>query len=79
MAYSFGVPNIAVWIQHILSGLLLLYIGYIGVTTGNISKLMSLLLVIFGVLAATYHAHLWYYNSKKKKKVKKKNLDNEYL
>jgi len=33
---------------------------------------MSLLLVIFGVLAATYHAHLWYYNSKKKKGKEKK-------
>ena len=54
MAYSFGVPNIAVWVQHILSGLLLLYIGYVGVTTGNISKLMSLLLVIFGHLLAKF-------------------------
>ena len=66
MKYHFGVPGIAVWIQHILSGLLLLYIGYQGLTTGKISKNMSLILVVVGVLAALYHLHLWYYNSKNK-------------
>ena len=71
MNYHFGVPGIAVWIQHILSGLLLLYIGYEGLSTGKISKNMSLILVVVGVLAAAYHAHLWYYNSKHKKKHKK--------
>ena len=65
--YHYGVPSMAVWIQHILSGVLLLYIGYEGLTTGKISKNMSLILVVVGVLAALYHAHLWYYNSKDKK------------
>jgi hypothetical protein len=65
--YHFGVPGIAVWIQHILSGLLLLYIGYEGVTTGKISRNMSLILIVVGVLAALYHAHLWYYESKEEK------------
>jgi len=65
--YHFGVPSMAVWIQHILSGVLLLYIGYEGLTTGKISKNMSLILVVVGVLAALYHAHLWYYDSKDKK------------
>ena len=65
--YHFGVPSIVVWIQHIISGVLLLYIGYEGLTTGKISKNMSLILVVVGVLAALYHAHLWYYNSKDKK------------
>ena len=67
MDYHFGVPGLAIWIQHILSGLLLLYIGYEGVTTGKISRNMSLILIVVGVLAALYHAHLWYYNSKKEK------------
>ena len=67
MSYHFGVPGIAVWIQHILSGLLLLYIGYQGITTGKISKIMSLILIVVGVLAALYHLHIWYYNSKNKK------------
>mgnify|MGYP001340104386 FL=1 len=67
-SYHFGVPSIAIWIQHILSGLLLLYIGYIGVSTGKISKNMSIILIVVGVLAALYHAHLWYYNKKKNSK-----------
>lgn len=62
-SYHFGVPYMAVWIQHILSGILLLYIGYEGLTTGKISKNMSLILVVVGVLAALYHAHIWYYHS----------------
>ena len=66
-SYHFGVPSIVVWIQHILSGLLLLYIGYVGVGTGKISKNMSIILIVVGVLAAIYHAHLWYYNKKHKK------------
>ena len=64
--YHFGVPAIAIWMQHIVSGLLLLYIGYVGVSTGKISKNMSLILIVVGVLAALYHAHLWYYNKKNK-------------
>ena len=50
--YAFGIPGIVVWLQHIITGLLLLYIGYIGVTTGKISTNMSLILVVTGVLAA---------------------------
>uniref|UniRef100_A0A6C0BSK9 Uncharacterized protein n=1 Tax=viral metagenome TaxID=1070528 RepID=A0A6C0BSK9_9ZZZZ len=64
--YHFGVPEVAVWMQHIVSGALLLYIGYVGVNTGTISKNMSLILIVVGSLAAIYHAHLWYYNKKKK-------------
>ena len=64
--YHFGVPAIAIWMQHIVSGLLLLYIGYVGIITGKISKNMSLILIVAGVLAALYHSHLWYYNKKNK-------------
>ena len=64
--YHFGVPSLAVWVQHILSGLLLFYIGYIGVSTGTISKNMSIILIIVGLITALYHAHLWYYNSMEK-------------
>ena len=62
--YHFGVPVTAIWMQHIVIGLLLLYIGYVGVNTGEISKNMSLILIIVGVLAALYPAYLWYYNKK---------------
>ena len=65
MEYHFGVPGILIWITHILSGLILLYIGYVGVNTGKISKNMSLILIVEGTLAALYHAHIWYYKSKK--------------
>ena len=65
MEYHFGVPGILIWITHILSGLILLYIGYVGVNTGKISKNMSLILIVEGALASLYHAHIWYYKSKK--------------
>ena len=75
--YAFGVPGIAVWIQHIVLGILLFYIGYVGVTTGEISTNMSLLLIISGSLGGLYHLHLWYYVHKKNQKKENQKNENE--
>jgi hypothetical protein len=66
--YHFGVSGLTVWVTHILLGLLLSYIGYSGVGNGKISKNMSLILLVTGVLAASYHAHILY--------IQRKNLKN---
>ena len=62
--YHFGIPGLFIWVQHILLGIILFYIGYNGINTGSISKNMSLILVVSGVMASAYHAHILYNNKK---------------
>lgn len=66
MNYHFGVPGIAIWLTHILSGLLLIYVGYLNLNKVCVNKIISLILIVAGSLASTYHLHLWYFNYKKK-------------
>ena len=56
--YHFNVPKPVVWMQHIVLGILLFYIGYTGLN-GKISKNASVLLILSGSLGAIYHAHIW--------------------
>jgi len=56
--YHFNVPKIFVWIQHIVLGLVLFYIGYQGLN-GKISKNSSIILILSGALGAIYHGHIW--------------------
>lgn len=56
--YHFNVPKPVVWMQHIVLGALLFYIGYNGLN-GKISKNASILLILSGALGAIYHAHIW--------------------
>ena len=65
MNYHFGVPGFVVWITHILSGILLIYVGYTNLNEKHVDKITSLILIISGSLASLYHLHLWYYRSKK--------------
>jgi hypothetical protein len=58
--YHFGVPAKAVWTSHIIIGLFLLYIGYVLVDGQSLNKWIGVTLIVLGVLAALYHAHLWY-------------------
>lgn len=53
--YAFGVPNYLIFITHLINAILFVLMGmkYL-----NISKIMSLYLIISGALAAMYHAHL---------------------
>ncbi len=67
MKYSFGVPSIAIWSVHILTGLYFLWLGY---QILNIPKLKphALVLIILGAVMILYHFHLWYYYNKKETK-----------
>ena len=64
MAYSFGVPSVAIWSVHILVGLYFLWLGYKLLDIEKF-KLHSVILLILGALMVFYHAHLWYYYNKK--------------
>lgn len=59
--YHFGIPGNAVWLSHILMGVYFIYLGY--KITDNF-KFDGLVLSGLGLLALSYHAHLWYLESK---------------
>jgi hypothetical protein len=58
--YHFDVPAVWVWISHILIGLLLIYIAYLILEKKTINKYIAILLIVIGVIAIFYHAHIWY-------------------
>ena len=60
-SYSFGVPKVAIWTTHILTGLYFLYLGSLIL---NKYQLHAIILIVFGVLMILYHGHLWFYNLK---------------
>lgn len=62
--YHFDVPAVLVWISHIVIGLLLVYVSYLIIEGKNISKWIGILLLLIGVIAAVYHAHIWYVERK---------------
>lgn len=64
MKYSFGVPSIAIWSIHILTGLYFLWLGY-QLTDIPSLKPHGLLLLVLGALMMAYHAHLWFFHKKK--------------
>jgi hypothetical protein len=58
--YHFGVPAVAVWISHILIGVLLIYISYLIIEHKSIDKWLGILLFVIGLFGALYHIHIWY-------------------
>jgi len=58
--YHFKVPAVWVWISHIVIGLLLMYVAYLIVENKPINKYIGILLLLIGVIAILYHAHIWY-------------------
>jgi multidrug transporter EmrE-like cation transporter len=70
MSYSFGVPGYAVWTSHIVIGIFLVYVGWVLYEKKRIDRLTPIVLIVLGVLAALYHAHIWWVheNSTHKKK-----------
>ena len=58
--YHFGVPAVLVWTSHIIIGALLVYIGYLIIEKKPIGKWIGILLILIGIIAAIYHAHIWY-------------------
>lgn len=67
--YSFGVPSPAIWIFHIIIGFFLAYIGYMLLNNKQISQLFIIELIVLGVFASLYHAHLYYYYTYGEKKI----------
>lgn len=75
MAYHFGVPGYAVWTSHILIGIYLAYIGwmmYIKKKNKTLDQITPIVLIVLGVLAALYHAHIWLTHMDEKPAVAKK-------
>ena len=66
--YHFNVPGNVIWITHIVSGLLLIYVGYTNLSCECtcVNKKVSLTLIVMGAVACLYHAHLLYNNYTKK-------------
>ncbi len=60
--YSFGIAGSLIWSTHIIIGAILAYIGYNIVNQEYIDTNWGILLVVVGVMAMFYHAHLWYLN-----------------
>ena len=58
--YHFGLPGHLIWILHIILGLLITYIGYRTLNNKNINQILALILIVMGVLAIVYHAHIWF-------------------
>lgn len=60
MSYHFGVPGYAVWTSHILIGIFLVYVGWSLYDKKRLDKYSPIVLIVIGVLAALYHAHIWW-------------------
>ena len=58
--YHFDVPAVLVWSSHIIIGLLLIYVAYLIIEGKSVQKWIGILLLVIGVIAALYHAHIWY-------------------
>ena len=67
MKYSFGVPSVAIWSVHILTGLYFLWLGYQLLNVPRLSA-HALVLIVLGAVMILYHFHLWYYYTKKQAK-----------
>lgn len=66
MEYSFGIPGNAIWLTHIIIGIILTYIGYMALNHQPVGQLQSLFLIMLGLGATFYHSHLMYLNFKGK-------------
>jgi len=64
--YHYDVPKNLVWVAHIVIGLVIAYIGYLIINDRPIDKNYATALQVIGVIAALYHAHLWYSHRNKK-------------
>jgi len=67
--YHYGLSGQIVWATHILLGIFYVYLGYLILEQKEIpNKYYGVALIVLGVLAALYHAHLWYNYSQTDKK-----------
>ena len=57
--YHFNVPGPVIWIIHIIIGLFLIYIGYNSLKKNQLPDYIHISIIVLGVLAILYHAHIW--------------------
>lgn len=60
--YSLGVPGYILWPMHMVIGAFIAYIGYCILYKQSINPNWGIVLLVLGVTAIFYHAHLWYLN-----------------
>ena len=60
-SYHYNISGPVIWIFHILLGIFLVYIGYVSIDGPYIRlpNYVYISLIVIGVLAALYHAHIW--------------------
>lgn len=63
--YDFGVSGELVWSFHMLIGIFFVYVGYTVLINKRIAPYISVSVIVLGVLAFLYHAHLWYIATQK--------------
>lgn len=61
--YHFKVPGWMIWIFHIVFGMFLTYVGYQVLNNKPVHEFIALALIVIGVMAMTYHAHIWFVNT----------------
>jgi len=57
--YYGELPGYVIWLVHILVGALLIYVGYQIINKKPIPKIIGMLFLVVGSLAALYHVYLW--------------------
>ncbi len=65
--YHFGMPGPIIWITHIIIGLFLTYFGYAAMKHKVFPDYIYIVVIILGVLATLYHAHIWLFDDEDKK------------
>jgi hypothetical protein len=63
--YHFDLPGPVVWSTHILIGLFFIYVGGVLLSGKKLPQAIYVTLIVLGVLALAYHAHIWYVERKK--------------
>ena len=57
--YNFHVPGEIIWISHIIMGLFFIYVGYSMLINIKLPQYINVSVIVLGVLAILYHAHIW--------------------
>ena len=60
--YHFNVPSTVIWLSHIIIGLFLTYFGYASLKHQVFPEYIYIIVIVLGVLATLYHAHIWLFD-----------------
>ena len=58
--YHFGIPGVAIWLFHIIVGLVVAFIGYQILNNKPVPQFIAIIFIVLGSLAVVYHSHIWY-------------------